>query len=123
MKYTQWITYKGITIMFVNCARLANEDYLDALKEFSDEYLKRPDCPVLFDITGTVMKTNSNELGKGISNQINRAQESKGIPLQPTAIVGLSAMGRTVASLISPHDRMFYAQDLETAREWLHKNS
>jgi hypothetical protein len=122
MKYTQWITYKNKTFMFVNCARISNALLMDALIEFRDEYLKRPDCPVLMDLTDTTMTNESNELARSISREINREQDKRGIPYQPTAIIGLTAMRRTVAQLLSPHNSMYYGDALETAREWLYKN-
>lgn len=123
MKYTQWITYKGKTFLLVNATRLKEAEYIEALKEYQREWVVKPGHPTIIDVTGATTTTAVTQAGKELNQALTSYCVQHNIPQQPTAIVGISAMARTVANLMSYGQKTHFASDLENAKEWLFKNS
>ncbi len=123
MKYTQWITYKGKRFLFVNLTKKNEVEVKEALQEYLGEAKSRPGSPSLMDFTGTVMSKATQQAGKEMTRELEQILKERGIRPAPTAIVGLSLLGRTVANLISTGELNHYADTLEDAKEWLFQHS
>jgi hypothetical protein len=123
MKYTEWITYKGKTFLFVNAAQRSEAEYLEALREYSAEWLARPGFPILMDFTGANLTPTASQVAKEINQQHTRLRAEKHIPNRPVVIVGVSPLIRTVTYFITRSEKIHYVDDLESAKEWLFKNS
>lgn len=119
MKYTQWMTYKGKRILYVNLSKKNEVEVKEALREYLGEAKAQPGSPSLMDFSGTVMSKITQQAGKEMTLELERFMKDKGIQPAPTAIVGLSLLGRTVASLISASELNYYANTLDDAKEWL----
>jgi hypothetical protein len=53
-KHVQWVTHKGVRILFVNAAGLKEAEYIAALEEAKQEGLKdRASLLVLMDLSNT----------------------------------------------------------------------
>ncbi len=123
MKYTQWITYKGKRILYVNLSKKNEVEVKEALQEYLGEAKVRPGSPSLMDFSGTVMTKATQQAGKEMTRELEQYMKERGIQPKPTAIVGLSKLGRTVANLISASELNHYADTLDDAKEWLVQHS
>ncbi len=121
-KYTQLIAYKGKTFLFVNAAHLNEPEYVDVLKEYLAEGLARPGFPVLIDLTGAILTLPAVQAAKEIHQTYNQFRKEHHIAAQPVAVVGASAMIRAAANFIALTEKIYYAPDLDSAREWLFRN-
>ncbi len=123
MKYTQWIDYKGKQILLVNITNLNEDEVEPVIKAYVAEAKIRPGCPVLMDFTGTGMTKKTQQVGRAAAKELEQFLKEKGIKEGLTAIIGLSALGRTVANLISGGHGVHFSENLTEAKEWLAHNS
>jgi hypothetical protein len=115
-KYTQWISHKGKSILFLNAAGLREAEYMVAQEELKQEILKEPaGAMVLVDATRTEMTTKTTSKGK----ELAAATQAKGIPDRPSAVVGLTGLQRSVAQLFGRG--VHFCNTVEEAKEWLVK--
>jgi hypothetical protein len=115
-KYSQWITHKGVKVLFVNGKGLREAEYVAALEELKQELLKtRSSVPVLTDMSNTTMTENTTNKAKEVAADTKAA----GIPDGPSAVVGLSTLARAVAQMFARGSHYF--NTIEEAKEWLVK--
>ncbi len=113
-QYVQWVTYKGVKILFLNGGGLEEKQYLAALDDLQQELLRdRSSPPVLLDLTRTAMTTSIASRAKKLAE----ATKSEGLPDAPCAVVGLSKLAKSVAQLFGRGARYF--DTLEEGREYL----
>ena len=116
--YTQWITHKGKSILFVNAARLSESEFIAAMDEFKAECLRSPrDSRVLIDLTDTIMTNATNAKSREVDRDVNAYLREQGISRQPVATVGLTSLRRAIAQLISRE--IHFAESIEDAKDWL----
>ncbi len=115
-KYVQWITHKGVKILFVNGKGLPEKEYVAAFEELKQEILKeRTNAPTLIDLSNTVMTQKTRDKAKEVAD----TNKALGLPEQPSAVVGLSKLGKMVAQLLTPGTHYF--DTVDEAKEWLVK--
>jgi hypothetical protein len=115
-KYAQWITHKGVKILFLNGKGLPETEYIAALEELKQELLKaRSTVPVLTDMSNTTMTQNTTNKAKEVAADTKAA----GIPDGPSAVVGLSTLAKAVAQMFARGSHYF--NTVEEAKEWLVK--
>ena len=115
-KYAQWITHKGVKILFVNGKGLREAEYVAALEELKQELLKaRSSVPVLTDMSNTTMTETTTNKAKEVAADTKAA----GIPDGPSAVVGLSTLAKAVAQMFARGSHYF--DTIEEAKEWLVK--
>ena len=95
-KYAQFITHKGKRILFVNAARLPEEECLEAFEEMKQAILKEgKGVLVLVDMSGLEMTTAIVNKAK----EATAATKAAGIRDKPNAVVGLTGLQKAVAQL------------------------
>jgi hypothetical protein len=115
-KYAQWITHKGVKILFLNGRGLPETEYVAALEELKQELLKaRSSVPVLTDMSNTTMTQKTTNKAKEVAADTKAA----GIPDGPSAVVGLSTLAKAVAQMFARGSHYF--NTLEEGKEWLVK--
>ncbi len=115
-KYAQWITHKGVRILFLNGKGLPETEYIAALEELKQELLKaRSSVPVLTDMSNTTMTQKTTNKAKEVAADTKAA----GIPDGPSAVVGLSTLAKAVAQMFARGSHYF--NTLEEGKEWLVK--
>jgi hypothetical protein len=115
-KYAQWITHKGVKILFLNGKGLPETEYIAALEELKQELLKaRSSVPVLTDMSNTTMTQKTTNKAKEVAADTKAA----GIPDGPSAVVGLSTLAKAVAQMFARGSHYF--NTVEEAKEWLVK--
>ena len=115
-KYVQWVTHKGVRMVFMNGKGLAEAENFAAQEELKQELLRdRSSPPVLVDLSNTVMtqKTSSK------SKEVAAATKAAGLPDGPTAVVGLNKLQKAVAQLFGRGSHFF--DSLDQAKDWLAK--
>ncbi len=113
-KYVQWTTHKGKSILFVNCAGLKEAEYLKALQEFQQAMLQERSAPlVLIDLTRTQITTATMNRAK----ELTSAAQAAGVPFGPNAVVGMSKVMKSVATLSARQTH--FADTVEEGKEWL----
>jgi hypothetical protein len=115
-RHVEWITHKGVRILFLNGKGLTEAENLAAQDELLQELLKdRSSPPVLVDLSNTTMtpKTSSK------SKEVAAATKAAGLPDGPAAVVGLTGLQKAVAQLFGRRARFF--DGIDQAREWLVK--
>ncbi len=123
MKYTEWITYKGKTFLLVKMVRLTEEQFIEAMREYRREWEARPNHSTLIDHTGTPVTLNVNKEAKQIQHEMQVVADKNHWKPMPVALIGTSLMARTVINLMPHKSKMFCAENLESAKEWLYENS
>lgn len=95
-KYSQFITYKGKRMLFVNAAGLPEAECLVAFEEMKQALVKEgKGVLVLVDMTGMEMTT-------AIVNKAKEATaitKAMGFKDKPNAVVGLTGLQKAVAQL------------------------
>ena len=115
-KYAQWITHKGVRIMFLNGKGLAEAENMAAQEELKQELLRdRSTPPVLVDLSNTAMTQNTANKSK----EVAAATKAAGLPDGPTAVVGLNKLQKAVAQLFGRGSHYF--DSIDQAKEWLVK--
>ena len=118
-KYVQWITHKGVKILFMNGKGLNEAENFAAQDELKQELLRdRSGPPVLVDLSKTAMSKKTADKSKEVFN----ATMAAGLPEAPTAIVGLNRLQKTVAQLFDK-GAAHYFDDLDQAKEFLVKEA
>lgn len=113
-KYLQWIEHKGARILFVNVKGLSEAEYVAAFDELKQMILTEgANALTLIDLSDTTMTQKTRDKAKEIFN----ANKSKGLPDNPSAVVGLSRLAKTVAQLLNPGTHYF--DTLDQAKDWL----
>jgi dihydropteroate synthase len=117
-KYVQWITHKGVRMLFVNGKGLPEAEYIAAFEELKQEVLKeRSSAPVLIDLSNTSMTQKTTAKAK----EVSAAQKAAKVPDAPSAVVGLSKLAKTVAQILNPGTHYF--DTVDQAKEWLAKEA
>jgi hypothetical protein len=115
-KYVQWVTHKGVRMVFMNGKGLAEAENLAAQEELKQELLRdRSSSPVLVDLSNTAMTQNTSNKSK----EVAVATKAAGIPDGPTAVVGLNRLQKAVAQLFGRGAHYF--DSIEQAKDWLVK--
>jgi hypothetical protein len=115
-KYVQWVTHKGVRMVFMNGKGLAEAENLAAQEELRQELLRdRSSSPVLVDLSNTAMTQNTSNKSK----EVAAATKAAGIPDGPTAVVGLNRLQKAVAQLFGRGAHYF--DSIEQAKDWLVK--
>jgi hypothetical protein len=115
-KYAQWITHKGVRIMFLNGKGLAEAENMAAQEELKQELLSdRSSPPVLVDLSNTAMTQNTANKSK----EVAAATKAAGLPDGSTAVVGLNKLQKAVAQLFGRGSHYF--DSVDQAKEWLVK--
>jgi hypothetical protein len=116
-KYVQWIEHKGLRIPFMNGKGLPEAENFAAQDELKQELLRdRSGPPVLVDLSKTAMTKKTADKSK----EVFAATKGAGLPVAPTAIVGLNKLQKTVAQLFDK-GAAHYFDDLDQAKEFLVK--
>jgi len=115
-KYVQWITHKGVRIVFLNGKGLPEAENIAAQEELKEELLRdRSSPPVLVDLSNTAMTQNTANKSK----EVAAATKAAGLPDAPTAVVGLNKLQKAVAQLFGRGSHYF--DSVDQAKEWLAK--
>jgi hypothetical protein len=115
-KYVQWVTHKGVRMVFLNAKGLAEAENVAAQEELKQELLRdRSSPPVLVDLSNTTMTQNTSNKSK----EVAAATKAAGIPDGPSAVVGLNKLQKAVAQLFGRGARYF--DSIEQAKDWLVK--
>ncbi len=115
-KYVQWVTHKGVRIVFLNGKGLPEAENFAAQEELKQELLRdRSSPPVLVDLSNTVMTQKTSNKSK----EVAAATKAAGIPDAPTAVVGLNRLQKAVAQLFGRGSHFF--DSIDEAKEWLVK--
>ena len=114
-RYLQWITHKGVKILFVNVKGLPEAEYLSALDEMQHQILEaRSYPPTLIDQTELSPTRKTTDKTKEVEAAFNAA----GIPEGFTAVVGLTPVAKKVAEILQ-RGKMRYFDTVDQAKEWL----
>jgi hypothetical protein len=114
-RYVQWITHKGVKILFMNGKGLNEAENLAAQEELKQELLRdRSGPPVLVDLSETAMSKKTADKSK----EVFAATTGSGLPEGPSAVVGLNKLQRTVAQLFDK-GAGHYFENMDQAKEWL----
>ena len=117
-RYLQWITHKGVKILFVNVKGLPEAEYVAAFEELKQEILKeQTNAPTLIDLSDTAMTQKTRDKAKEIAD----ANKTMGREDAPSAVVGLSKLAKVVAQLLNPGTHYF--DTVDQAKEWLVKEA
>ncbi len=117
-RYLQWITHKGVKILFVNVKGLPDAEYVAAFEELKQEILKeQTNAPTLIDLSDTSMTQKTRDKAKEIAD----ANKTMGREDAPSAVVGLSKLAKVVAQLLNPGTHYF--DTVDQAKEWLVKEA
>lgn len=117
-KHVQWITHKGVKILFVNGKGLPEAEYIAAFEELKQEILKeQTNAPTLIDLSNTSMTQKTRDKAKEIAD----ANKTMGREDAPSAVVGLSKLAKVVAQLLNPGTHYF--DTVDQAKEWLVKEA
>ena len=115
-KYVQWVTHKGVRMVFMNGKGLAEAENIEAQDELKQELLRdRSSPPVLVDLSNTAMTQNSANKSK----EVAAATKAAGIPDGPTAVVGLNKLQKAVAQLFGRGAH--YCDSIDQGKDWLVK--
>ena len=115
-KCVQWVTHKGVRMVFMNGKGLAEAENIAAQDELKQELLRdRSSPPVLVDLSNTAMTQNSANKSK----EVAAATKAAGIPDGPTAVVGLNKLQKAVAQLFGRGSHFF--DSVDQAKDWLAK--
>ncbi len=115
-KHVEWITHKGVRILFLNGKGLNEADNFAAQDELKQELLRdRSSPPVLVDLSKTVMSQKTANKSK----EVAAATKAAGLPDGPTAVVGLNKLQKAVAQLFGRGSHFF--DNLDEAKDWLVK--
>ena len=113
-RYAQWITHKGVRILFLNGRGLPEAEYVAALDEVTQEILNsRSSPPMLFDLGNTAMTPKTTQKAK----EMDAALKAAGITDGPGAVVGLSKLAKMVAQVFGR--KTHYFDTIDEAKEWL----
>jgi hypothetical protein len=116
-KHAQWVTHKGVKMLFVNCHGLPEAECVAALEEMKEEILKqRSFPPTLIDLTESTMTSKTRNKAK----EVAAAGKTADIPDGPCAVVGLTSVAKTVAQLLQ-RGKVHYSNTIDEAKEWLVK--
>lgn len=121
MKYVEWMPYKDKVFLVLHATNLDLAGLTEAMTELRDEIIKKPDALTLVDLTGTRMTPQVNQVAKKINLEITDYLEQAGLPMRPSALVGLGQFVRAVVQLISRNPRTYFASSLADAQEWLYQ--
>src|SRR5512137_2954905 len=101
----------------MNVKGLPEEENFAAQDELKQELLRdRSGPPVLVDLSKTAMTKKTADKSK----EVFAATKGAGLPVAPTAIVGLNKVQKTVAQLFDK-GAAHYFDDLDQAKEFLVK--
>jgi hypothetical protein len=115
-KYVQWVTHKGVRMVFMNGKGLAEAENVAAQEELKQELLRdRSSPPVLVDLSNTAMTQNTSNKSK----EVAAATKAANIPDGPSAVVGLNRLQKAVAQLFGRGAHYF--DSIEQAKDWLVK--
>ena len=115
-KYVQWVTHKGVRMVFMNGKGLAEAENFAAQEELKQELLRdRSSPPVLVDLSNTVMTQKTSNKSKEVAT----ATKAAGLPDGPTAVVGLNKLQKAVAQLFGRGSHFF--DSVDQAKDWLAK--
>ncbi len=118
VKHVQWITHKGVKILFVNGKGLPEAEYIAAFEELKQEITReRSTAPTLIDLSDTAMTQKTRDKAKEVAT----TNKALGLPEAPSAVVGLSKLGKMVAQLLTPGTHYF--DTVDQAKEWLVKEA
>jgi anti-anti-sigma regulatory factor len=118
-KYTQWVTHKGVRILFLKGANLEEAEYLAALDELKQEAFRdRTSAPVLMDLTNTAMTGKTTAKGK----ELLAATKAAGLQEGPMAVVGVSSVAKAVGKLFGVGS-VHFDDSVDQAKEWLVKEA
>ena len=114
--HVQWITHKGVRILFMNGKGLSEAENFAAQDELKEELLSdRSSPPVLVDLSNTAMTQKTSNKSK----EVAAATKAANLPDGPTAVVGLTGLQKAVAQLFGRGARYF--SNIEEAKDWLVK--
>jgi hypothetical protein len=114
-RYVQWITHKGVKILFLNGKGLPEAEYLTALEELKQEIVQgRSYPPTLIDQTNFAPTQKTTDKAREITAAVNAA----GIPDGPSAVVGLTPTAKKVAEILE-RGMIHYFDTVDEAKEWL----
>ena len=115
-KYVQWVTHKGVRMVFMNGKGLAEAENFAAQEELKQELLRdRSSPPVLVDLSNTVMTQKTSNKSKEVAT----ATKAAGLPDGPTAVVGLNKLQKAVAQLFGRGAH--YCDSIDQGKDWLVK--
>ena len=118
-KHVQWITHKGVRILFLNGKGLSEEENFAAQDELKQELLRdRSGPPVLVDLSKTAMTKKTADKSK----EVFAATKGAGLPEGPSAIVGLNKLQKAVAQLFDK-GAAHYFDNIDQAKDWLAKEA
>lgn len=123
MKYIQWVTYKGKDILSVSVSYRTEAEYINALKEYQAAWMEKPDCPTIMDLTGALSNSAIIQAAERIHQENIKFREEHKLPSQPMAIVGGKAIVNITEQFTNHHPNIYFASDLESAKNWLYENS
>ncbi len=121
MKYAEWYPYKDKEFLVLHAANVDEEGLFAAMTELKDELSRRPEAMTLIDLTGVRMTPRINDIAKTINQQITANLNARGLPMRPSALVGIRPIIRAVIQLITRNENTYYASSFEDALEWLYK--
>lgn len=121
MKYAEWYPYKDKEFLVLHAANVNEDGLFAAMTELKEEIIKRPAALTLVDLTGVRMTPRINEIAKSINGEITAYLEANGLPMRPSALVGIRPIIRAVIQLITRNEKTYYASSFEDALEWLDK--
>jgi hypothetical protein len=121
MKYTEWYAYKDKEFLVLHANDVDEDGMFAAMTELKDELSSRPDAMTLVDLSGVRMTPKINEIAKTINQQITDNLNANGLPMRPSALVGIRPIIRAVIQLITRNENTYYASSFEDALEWLYQ--
>jgi hypothetical protein len=120
MKYTEWLPYKDKVFLVLRAVNVDDDGMFEAMTELKNEIIKKPDALTLVDLTGTRMTSRINQIAKTINKEITNHLEQNGLPMRPSALVGIRPIIRAVVQLITTNEKTYYAKSFADAQEWLY---
>ena len=114
-KHVQWIEHKGKRILFCNFSNFNENQYLEGVDEMEKELMaqqKGSQILHIVDVTNSTMTQKTSDRGKKTVEIL----KNTGIATL-TAMVGITGIKKIIAKAISKD--VFFANDLETAKDWL----
>lgn len=110
------IEHKGQKIIVADCSHADEVEVLAVMERLGQLVLFQP-LPVLWDFTGTPFKSSFNAKVR----EIAAWHQASGLPMIPTAYVGVGELARTIFSTFNIFVRapQYFTSSLAEAREWL----
>ena len=120
MKYAEWLPYKDKEFLVLRATNVDEDGLFEAMTELKNEIIKKPGALTLVDLTGTRMTPRINDIAKSINQEITAYLDANGLPMQPSALVGIRPIIRAVVQLITRNENTYYASSYDDALEWLY---